>query len=1005
MYPLLSDHLKVSLWYPTHGAVITIFFELAAMYGFEFSSSYFAIAPDCRSIILLSKKIAILWKRSNTGIYEVEFDFLELPIGSDSLSFQFGEGVSFSPDGSLFSATWTQYSLDGMTVGIWETTNYRIVSQPVSTENNTVSGPAPCKSLQFSKDGGTIATTRVGSTSAFIWEVSQLLIHQIQRASTKRQPIQPRPNKQVITLSPNGKVLALSHAQTGMVEFWNLAPGPENPVAFERVWKYQVSDLEAPECDETECSCWSFVPRPLFYSGGEGFLFPCYSTHEAKNLRLVFFNMLSGTVDYSTKNRFPGLNKIKVSPSNGTIVTGSFDGMLRIWAPEAHPSLLIVGNGFPTARTIDHRANYDIFSQSFRGGLVEFSPDGGKVVFAHRTHQSYLLCLRLRAPRNSRNRSTGSYRYLHHLALATVSHICKTDNGRFGEFRSIGFSPDGKLICCGGTKGIIDVWDFKKQTLKFSLDYRTFFYPEMIGIHPRPNIDLGMRSDSGVDQITVSPNGKLIAAAYGHLATSFNAVQRYSDGLPAAVKHHSHGNTLKGLFDKQILIRVWDIATRKQINAFVIEFFDTRASQFPMRYPDSWFSFTEDSKYIIANTVFMDGKIFPVTRTAPPTPQEEAPKRIKCRKHGRTCIRRMSGVSDNSVIVMQRDTLEYQRRHGTGVSGYEADSGSWIYYGNRPIIYIPPQTGIGVGIQCHDNTVVLSTGMVKNYKFSREADWEQYSEGVPQIMVLSFDPSKFPFDPEKMCQKPLVWDSKFRPPAWYCESAKNEAWETTIDDVEAGLVVKCLCYLSRQDPYEKFRDSEEFKRRMMGTCVTSFPGVSEMDVFEISIMGTGDPNVDSRDERKLLLYYLEACHLTSEEMKIEEENCTKPDCTVPPIILDFRDRVQIEGLVLPKMSTFPMILPPFGERRGPTAQTCVCHCEHRSVDEADLQTVDYALKVVGNHVESDSQPEIQEEGLSRYVKDFDNFLTKGQDWSNLEPEVEGQPWGRFSKRKICINSR
>ncbi|RPA77252.1 hypothetical protein BJ508DRAFT_330351 [Ascobolus immersus RN42] len=380
---------------------------------------------------------------------------------------------------------------------------------------------------------------------------------------------------------------------------------------------------------------------------------------------------------------------------------------------------------------------------------------------------------------------------------------------RLRPVRSIGVSPDGKLMGLGGEYGLIEVRHLTQQTV-MSFDYLDCRYPLLGRDHWRQQSGTGWKDSyspgpSFVDQISFSPDGRWLVAAYRHSSSSFfqdgpgcmvyDSTSRRGNG-PVTGSNRRRKHKPDKRYNSVVLVRVWEIATREQRNAiFIHSLFDeshVSGLGYPAWYPQTWFSFSPDGQSIEISTM-TGGSIIPLLRT-PPVSELEHP----------SCGIR----APFSISISNDDPRPYRPfQHWSELaSSYRKPLGDsrgshWVYYGNKRIFCIPSHLGL-VSFQIRGSILVLDA-LGPDDRSDGLLRWPPNEKKGPiagnrRIIVLRFNPAGFTIDLDPLsCQPPTLHCKKKKP--WYCRSAINGRWEERVpDDVlypyaESAIWGDCWC--------------------------------------------------------------------------------------------------------------------------------------------------------------------------------------------------------------------
>ena len=242
------------------------------------------------------------------------------------------------------------------------------------------------------------------------------------------------------------------------------------------------------------------------------------------------------------------IHAMAFSPDGNTLVTGSYDGTVRLWDAATHRQI-----GAPLA-THDDKINSVAFSPD--GKLVASGADDGMVrLWDVATHRQ--------------------------IGAPLTSHS--------GVVYSVAFSPDGKTLATGSADGTIRLWDVATQQVTTSRPtsspvFDVAFSPDGKILATGNLDDTAQLWDLATLQpignplvgysLAFSPDGKILATGgYDHIVRLWNVVSR--TGTAALTGHITpvysvvfspDGKTLAaGTADG--MVRLWNLATQKQIGA------------------------------------------------------------------------------------------------------------------------------------------------------------------------------------------------------------------------------------------------------------------------------------------------------------------------------------------------------------------------------------------------------------------------------------------------------
>jgi hypothetical protein len=141
----------------------------------------------------------------------------------------YGEAVTFSPDGTIFTTRQSYY------VYLWDTATQTKIAIEADPVYNRIDAGHP-DSMAFSPDRKLLATGN--HLDVFLWEVPSGRLRADFRASIKDFAKFPEIGKRAVAFSPNGKILVANGIQE--IYFWDVA---ENKEAEKPGWPFNQIDL------------------------------------------------------------------------------------------------------------------------------------------------------------------------------------------------------------------------------------------------------------------------------------------------------------------------------------------------------------------------------------------------------------------------------------------------------------------------------------------------------------------------------------------------------------------------------------------------------------------------------------------------------------------------------------------------------------------------------------------------------------------------------------------
>ncbi|KAJ2935963.1 hypothetical protein H1R20_g1129, partial [Candolleomyces eurysporus] len=179
------------------------------------------------------------------------------------------------------------------------------------------------------------------------------------------------------------------------------------------------------------------------------------------------------------------VNAVAISPDNKRVVSGSFDGTLRIWDLETGKQRIVSGSSDETIRIWDAATRAQV-GEPLRGHessvwSVAISPDGKRIVSGSDDHTIRIWDLETGAqvgeplrghtyevysvaisPDGKHIVSSSSDRTIRIWDLETGAQVGEPLRGHTNNVESVAISPDGKRIVSGAMDGTIRIWSAER---------------------------------------------------------------------------------------------------------------------------------------------------------------------------------------------------------------------------------------------------------------------------------------------------------------------------------------------------------------------------------------------------------------------------------------------------------------------------------------------------------------------------------------------------------------
>jgi len=194
------------------------------------------------------------------------------------------------------------------------------------------------------------------------------------------------------------------------------------------------------------------------------------------------WNIEDGRELFALKGHTGGITCVAFSPDGKTIITGSYDGTVRLWDAETGGETAI----FPSYSIETSDAWWRRYSESFVYSLA-CSPDGEKIAAGYQDGQ-VRIWQRWEAKMWESLKDTFESPWRSNSIQAHTKEAVDFDY--LGSVYSVSFSPDGKRLVTGSRDKTVKIWDVETETELFCLQGH----------------------ENEVSSVSFSPDGKRIAS-------------------------------------------------------------------------------------------------------------------------------------------------------------------------------------------------------------------------------------------------------------------------------------------------------------------------------------------------------------------------------------------------------------------------------------------------------------------------------------------------------------
>ena len=358
-------------------------------------------------------------------------------------------GLSFSPDGTLATASWDEVRLWGVAIGTKEST---------LTKNN-----GDVSSVNFNSDGSLLATSNYDGTVT-LWDVE---------TKTRKATLQHGDKPSYTFFSPDGKTLA-SQSWSGPVHLWDVETATKK-AAFSDVYGASFSPdstLFATGHDGTVV-VWDVA------TGIQRATFPAGAYNRSLSFRPDGTTLASGNTneavylwDVATLARKAQLwhrddvFSVHFSPDSATLASSGGDSTVRLWdvATLRQKAVLSPGSDVGSVRFSPDGSTLVSVDANWRGDLLnrmhlwDVATGTRKATLPHPNNlYSYNF-----SPDGTTLATASNDNYVRLWDVATGTHKA-TLRGHTGLVRRVSFSPNGETLASASDDGTVLLWEFSSM--------------------------------------------------------------------------------------------------------------------------------------------------------------------------------------------------------------------------------------------------------------------------------------------------------------------------------------------------------------------------------------------------------------------------------------------------------------------------------------------------------------------------------------------------------------